>query len=111
MRACFDEACAAAGFQPRIAFEASDPNVLAQLAIRGARPGHRPRLGRAHLYSVGRTYKGELELITITRPRMRGRLAIAWREDGLISPAARAFIEYAVTTLGAATSDEGPVGP
>lgn len=104
VRACFDEACAAAGFQPRIAFEASDPNVLAQLAIRG--------LGLAIVpASVGRTYKGELELITISRPLMRGRLAIAWREDGLISPAARAFIEYAVTTLGAATSDEGPVGP
>ncbi|KOG56010.1 LysR family transcriptional regulator, partial [Streptomyces varsoviensis] len=29
LRTCLDEACAAAGFAPRIAFEAGDPNVLA----------------------------------------------------------------------------------
>src|SRR4051812_17630883 len=30
VRACLDDACALAGVQPRIAFEASDPNVVAQ---------------------------------------------------------------------------------
>lgn len=104
VRSCFDEACAAVGFHPRIAFEASDPNVLAELAIRG--------LGLAIIpASLGRTYEGELELIAITRPRIRGRLAIAWRENGLISPAARAFLDYAVTSLGEAATGQGPVGP
>src|SRR5215213_4795473 len=35
IRSLIDEACAAAGFRPRIAFEAGDPNVLARLASQG----------------------------------------------------------------------------
>src|SRR5690349_16107519 len=35
VRSCLDEACALAGFTPRIAFEANDPTMLMQLARRG----------------------------------------------------------------------------
>jgi DNA-binding transcriptional LysR family regulator len=35
LRASFDDACAAAGFQPQVAFEASDPRITVQLAAHG----------------------------------------------------------------------------
>lgn len=92
MRTCIDEACAAAGLQPRIAFEASDPSVLAQLASRG--------LGVAILpQAAADAHPAELHAIAITRPQMRARLALAWRAQGPISPAARALITHARGTL------------
>ncbi|WP_028921328.1 LysR substrate-binding domain-containing protein [Pseudonocardia acaciae] len=86
-RALIDDACASAGFRPRIAFEASDPNVLAELAASG--------LGVAILpapYAQARP--ADLRTITITRPDLRGQLALAWRADAPLSPAARALIDH-----------------
>lgn len=92
MRACLDRACADAGFEPRVAFEASDPNVLAQLAIRG--------LGTAIVpESLAAVHAGELHAVTVTSPWFRGRMALAWRSEGPVSPAARAFIEHARAVL------------
>jgi hypothetical protein len=34
-------------------------------------------------------------MITITRPELRGRLALAWRAGGSMSPSARALISDA----------------
>jgi DNA-binding transcriptional LysR family regulator len=88
LRARLDEACAAAGFTPRIAFEASDPGVLAQLAAHG--------LGAAILpaeFAAARSDR--LCSITIGRPALRGRLAFAWRAEGPGSPAGRAFVARA----------------
>ena len=60
---------------------------LAALASRG--------LGIAILpESVARVHP-ELHAIEVTRPAMRGRLALAWRTGGTISPAARALISRA----------------
>jgi DNA-binding transcriptional LysR family regulator len=88
IRSLIDEACAAAGFRPRIAFEAGDPNVLARLASQG--------LGVAILpESLAYFYREELHAIAITRPRLRGRLELAWRAEGPINPAARALINRA----------------
>lgn len=86
IRACVDDAFAAAGLSPHFAFEAGDPRLLAQLAGRG--------LGVAVLpESVmgGRT--GELHAIGL-RPQVRGRLAFVWRSGGPVGPAARAFVEH-----------------
>ncbi|MFE7119925.1 LysR family transcriptional regulator [Streptomyces sp. NPDC057654] len=92
LRTCLDEACAAAGFAPRIAFEASDPNVLAQLAARG--------LGVAILPgSLAAYHRATLHTITFTGPELRGRLALAWRGEGPAGPAARALIERARRAL------------
>src|SRR5690606_25162700 len=84
LRAVLDEACAAAGLTPRIAFEAGEPPVLAQLAAHG--------LGVAVLpESAARDLPDDLHAMPIVRPRLTGRIALAWRTEGPRSPAARAL--------------------
>jgi DNA-binding transcriptional LysR family regulator len=87
LRSVIDDACAAAGFRPHIAFEASEPSVLAQLAGRG--------LGVAVLPESAALDHPELHAVAITRPRLRGRIALAWRTEGPVGPAARALIDRA----------------
>ncbi len=65
----FDAACASAGVTPRIALEASTPLALADLAERG--------------------------LVVAIVPELRGRLVLAWRSGGPMSPAARVLVEKA----------------
>ncbi|GAA1898433.1 LysR substrate-binding domain-containing protein [Streptantibioticus ferralitis] len=92
LRSRVDDACAAAGFPPRVAFEASDPRVLVQLAARG--------LGVAVLpASLAAAHRTELHAVRITHPRLRGRIALAWRAEGPIGPAGRALIGHARTAL------------
>jgi DNA-binding transcriptional LysR family regulator len=92
LRARLDEACAAAGFTPRIALEASAPEVLAELASHG--------LGAAVLPGAFAEYRSDrLKPITITRPGLRGRLVFAWRAGDLVSPAGRAFVSLARQTM------------
>ena len=92
LRTCLDDACASAGFRPRIAFEVSDPRIVAQLAGRG--------LGVALLpESVTRAHPTSLCAIPLVRPQLRGRIALAWRAGQPASPAARAFIDHARTQL------------
>ncbi|MDT9685329.1 LysR substrate-binding domain-containing protein [Streptomyces sp. TRM76323] len=100
MRACLDQACADAGFAPRVAFEASDPHVLARLAARGLGPAVVPA-------SLAAALAGELHAVTVTSPRFRGRMALAWRSDGPAGPAARAFVAHARTVLPAAGTTAG----
>jgi DNA-binding transcriptional LysR family regulator len=82
----FDAACARAGVTPRIAFEASTPEALAELAERG--------LGVAIVpASVPRDRDGVHALAIV--PQMRGRLVLAWRAGGPMSPAARVLVDRA----------------
>lgn len=88
LRTHLDDACLALGFRPRIGFEVGDPRIIAQLAGRG--------LGVALLpESVTREFPGQLRAIALTRPELRGRIALAWRAGQPPSPAARAFIGHA----------------
>lgn len=88
LRTVLDEACAAAGLRPRIAFEAGEPPVLAQLAAHG--------LGVAVLpESAAHGRPDDLHAMPIVRPRLTGRIALAWRAEGPRSPAARALIARA----------------
>jgi DNA-binding transcriptional LysR family regulator len=82
----FDRACAKARVTPRIGFEASTPLALADLAERG--------LGVAILPASVPHGRDGLHALAIV-PEIRGRLVLAWRSDGPISPAARALIERA----------------
>jgi len=88
LRAVIDEAAAAAGLTLRIAFEASAPVVVARLAGRG--------LGVALLpESAARAHPRQLHPLPIVRPRMRGRVALAWPADGPGNPAAAVLVRLA----------------
>lgn len=98
LRGAVEAAWAAVGATPRVAFEASDPRVLAQLAVRG--------LGLAILPGpLARAHARHLSTVTVTSPRLRGRLALAWRSQGPVSPAARAFVDHARQQLADLGSD------
>ncbi|WP_018386867.1 LysR family transcriptional regulator [Wenjunlia vitaminophila] len=88
LRTLLDEACASAGFTPRIAFEATDPDTLARFAARGLGAAVLP-----HAFASART--GALRTIALTHPAMRGRLALAWRSGGPSSPAGRTLVARA----------------
>ncbi|ONI86493.1 LysR family transcriptional regulator [Actinosynnema sp. ALI-1.44] len=83
IRAILENACTAAGFRPRVAFEAGTPLVLAELAARG--------LGMAILPESFVHNRPDLSPVALTGGGLRGRLAWAWRANGPLSPAARAF--------------------
>lgn len=87
IRAILDAACAAAGFVPRVAFEAGTPEVLAQLAAR--------RLGMAILPSSIARNRAGLHPLRIARPELRGRLGLAWRLAGPASAAATVWLDHA----------------
>jgi DNA-binding transcriptional LysR family regulator len=82
----FDTACANAGITPRIAFEATTPVALADLAERG--------LGVAIVPASVPRGRDSLCALTII-PELRGRLVLAWRSGGPMSPAARVLVEKA----------------
>jgi DNA-binding transcriptional LysR family regulator len=82
----FDAACARAGVTPRIAFEATTPLALADLAERG--------LGVAIVPASVPRNRDALRALAIV-PELRGRLVLAWRSGGPMSPAARVLVEKA----------------
>ena len=84
VRAALDAACAAAGFTPRIVFEASALPMVVELAGRG--------LGLA---VVPASIPNGPGILRITDPRLRSRLELAWRCAPAANPAARALIEQA----------------
>jgi DNA-binding transcriptional LysR family regulator len=86
IRAQLERACAAAGLAPHVAFEASTPVALAELAEHGLGVAIVPQ-------SVSRTHPG-LSAIEIA-PDLRGRLVFAWRSSGPMSPAARVLVDMA----------------
>ena len=84
VRAALDAACAAAGFTPRIVFEASALPMVVELAGRG--------LGLAVVPASIPNGPGILPIIS---PPLRSRLALAWLPAPSANPAARALIEQA----------------
>lgn len=96
IRTILDDACAAAGLKPRVALEATNPQMLARLAIRGLGVGIVPE-------STALENADLLHPIEIVRPTLRGRLALAWRVAGSHSTAARALIAQVRRTTGVAS--------
>ena len=84
VRAALDAACTAAGFTPRIVFEASALPMVVELAGRG--------LGLA---VVPASIPNGPGILRITDPQLRSRLELAWRCGPAANPAARALIEQA----------------
>jgi DNA-binding transcriptional LysR family regulator len=88
VRSVLDETCTAAGVRPRIGLEATNPQMLVQLAARG--------LGVAIVPESTAVDNAEVvHMVRIVPSMMRGRLAMAWRADGQRSTAARALIDMA----------------
>lgn len=85
LRSRLDKACAAAGLRPRIAFEATSPRELADLARHG--------LGVAILPQSMARSSHDLHALRLA-PELRGRLVWAWRRD-MSNPAARLLSERA----------------
>ena len=84
IRAGLDEGCAAARVQPRVALEASNPEVVAGLAALG--------LGVAVLPESYARTRDDLHLMRLSRPTLRARVGVAWRDDDRLSPAASALV-------------------
>ncbi|MET8874512.1 LysR family transcriptional regulator [Nocardia sp. NPDC004604] len=86
IRGVFDRACAAAGFEPDIAFEAAAPPLLLRLAARGLGIAVVPALTAAEAAAFG------VRVRPIIEPELHGRLALAWRRDRPGSPAAKVLL-------------------
>lgn len=86
IRGVFDRACAAARFEPDIAFEAAAPPLLIRLAARGLGVAVVPALTAEEAAAFG------VRALPITEPELRGQLALAWRRDHPGSPAAKVLL-------------------
>ncbi|ADD44662.1 LysR family transcriptional regulator [Stackebrandtia nassauensis] len=86
-RTSIEEACAAKGLSPKVAFESGDPGLCARLAERG--------LGVAVLQKTIVDNRDGLRGIPIVRPSLRGWLVLGWRAEGPLSPAARELLRLA----------------
>ncbi|AOR30247.1 LysR family transcriptional regulator [Streptomyces fodineus] len=82
VRGVLERLCAEAGFRPHVAFEAAAPDAVCRLAARG--------LGVAVLPGLGP--RPGLATLPVADPRARGRVALAWRAEGALLPAARALL-------------------
>ena len=89
LRAVLEEACAKAGFAPRVIAETGELGSLARLAAQG--------LGVAVLPRSAAERAG-LPALRITRPRLQRRTALAWHRGGT-GPAGRAFLVLAAQRL------------
>ena len=89
LRLRLEQACATAGFTPRIALQASDPRTLVALAAQG--------LGIAIItHAAADIHAPDIEAVKIIRPQLRARLKLAWRsQQGPTSPAAQALTDHA----------------
>ncbi|WP_063050507.1 LysR family transcriptional regulator [Nocardia arthritidis] len=86
IRGVFERACAAAGFEPGIAYEAAAPALLLRLAARGLGVAVVPELTAEEAAAFG------VRTVRIVEPELRGRLALAWRTDRPASPAAKVLL-------------------
>ncbi|WP_019631641.1 LysR family transcriptional regulator [Actinomadura atramentaria] len=88
LRDIVERGFAAAGIAPRVAFEAADPYVLARIASRGLGVALVPR-------SLAEAHPDAWASVALDGGALRGRLVLAWRETGPLSPAARALTAHA----------------
>jgi DNA-binding transcriptional LysR family regulator len=85
VRAALDAACAAAGFEPRIVFEASALPMVVTMAAQG--------LGLAVVPESVANAGTAPVIVPIVNPSVRSRLELAWRQEPSANPAARVLIE------------------
>ncbi|WP_040777336.1 LysR family transcriptional regulator [Nocardia pneumoniae] len=86
IRGVFQRACAAAGFEPSIAYEAAAPPLLLRLAARGLGVAVVPALTTQEAAAFG------VRAVRIVEPELCGQLALAWRTHHPSSPAAKVLL-------------------
>ncbi|MEC3919873.1 LysR family transcriptional regulator [Nocardia sp. CDC160] len=85
LRGLLENACAAAGLAPDVAFEAATPPLLIRLAAHELGVAVIPRLPADEAAALGvRTLEID--------PAMRGRLVLAWNTERPLSPAAKVLL-------------------
>lgn len=84
IRTSLEEGCAAARLHARVALEASNPEVVADLAASG--------LGVAVLPESYARTRDDLHLVRLSRPTFYVRVGVAWRADMRLPPAATALV-------------------
>ncbi|ATL67047.1 LysR family transcriptional regulator [Nocardia terpenica] len=94
IRGMFERACAAAGFAPRIDFEATAPALLVRLAAAGLGVAVVPELSPDQAAAAG------VRVVALEEPELRGRLALVWRADRQASPAAKVLLGQLRIALG-----------
>ncbi|MFF3570296.1 LysR family transcriptional regulator [Nocardia jiangxiensis] len=85
IRGVLERACAAAGFEPRVEFEAAAPPLLVRLAAGGLGVAVVPDLTPEQAAAEG------VRMVEI-EPELRGRLALTWRADRPAAPAAKVLL-------------------
>ncbi|MGW5144376.1 LysR family transcriptional regulator [Rhodococcus koreensis] len=101
IRTVFDEACAAAGLRPDIALQASAPDAVADLAIRG--------LGVAILSeSMATDYRGRLTAVALDGVDIPAVLALVWKSLG--GPALRELVRHTRRSFGDVQTEPAGAG-
>lgn len=104
VRGVLERGCAEAGFRPVVAFEASAPQALLQLAARG--------LGVAVLPAgTASRAASHLRVLSLHSPCPRARVALAHRAGGPTGSAARAFLRHLALVLPEWPAEDGPSAP
>jgi len=84
LRTVLESACAEAGFEPRIAIDANDLGVLADLVAHGLGVALMPA-------TTARQAGARVAVLRLQRPRLERRTDLVWRRQGQSLPA-RAFL-------------------
>jgi DNA-binding transcriptional LysR family regulator len=114
VRAALDAACAAAGFAPRIVFEASALPMVIQLAAQGlglavvpastvpaaTGPAATGPAATGPAATGPASARNAPRILRIIDPQIRSRLELAWNSAPSANPAARVLIEHARTLVG-----------
>jgi DNA-binding transcriptional LysR family regulator len=102
VRTALDAACAATGFEPRIALEASALSMVVQLASLG--------LGVAVVpVSTAQSLGAGLHVVHIDSPQLRSRLELAWSSEAMRSPAGRELINHVHAFMERPAPAGGPI--
>lgn len=80
-------ACAAAGFTPRVVARSSQPDFIFGLVAAGLGIGFLPRL------MVEARQPAGVRAVALTAPEIVWHMVLAWRRDGYLPGAARAWLE------------------
>ena len=86
IRTALERACAAAGFEPRVEFEAAAPPLLIQLAAGGLGIAVVPALTAEQAAAAG------VRMIELVEPEIHGQLGLVWRRDRPTGPAAKVLL-------------------